>query len=251
MIDRIYGALNQTVIGIIGKLPDNKLESICNGKLGIISEQLKAAGLNINNPFEVEILRQHAKLKLENALKHDAVEFNGIYFERESPRDGNGDKILYSYKDSIKRVHSLNGRHAYPREAFSLLIANLIGRINAEQKEVAYDMLGNYGEWLCECERKGDMLIVYLDGSADMELNVKSIPSVQFVDLSRLPDEFAISIYSRPFEELPQIMKIGNRRAQVCLPPEGRIWPLGRGVYGVSYSAGGCNYNVRASRWVA
>ncbi len=245
-MDRIDDIIRIKAIGLVENLKMDDIDSLSKRNIpGKLVDRIKAAGLNPDNLIEKEILVQCAQMKAEERLLQDVVYYNGIYFERKAPRDSSGDKILYSYKDSVKRVHSFNGRHAYPNEAFSFLIANLEGRLNSGQKEVADDMLDNYGEWLCECERRRNKLVVYLDGSADMEFNVKEIPSMQYVGLGKFPEEFVTSIYSRSFEELPEKIKM---YAQVFLPPDGKKWPLGRGGY---YDFNDVYYYSRVSRWVA
>ena len=109
--------------------------------------------------------------------------------------------------------------------------------------------MDSYGEWLGEYERKGDRLIVYLDGSANLEFDIKGIPSDRFVNLGDFPEDFVQKIYSRRFEHLPEIMKAGNKRAQVYLPSDGTICPVGRGSY-INRFNFDSYYSNSASRWV-
>ncbi|MDP3640698.1 MAG: hypothetical protein Q8R53_05900 [Nanoarchaeota archaeon] len=176
--------------------------------------------------------------------------YNDITFEQKASYN-NKDKQLLTYDQSLARLQAAgHKRHPRPAEAFSLLIASLEEKLSLEQKAVADDMLASCGEWLsAAAQRKGDTLTVYFDpqglvwdGSRYIERNflfsekrdfslAAGILSNQFVDLSRFSPELVTALYSRLFQQLPQPFREGNRRAQVYLPPDNQIRPVGRGYF--------------------
>lgn len=193
--------------------------------------------------------------------------YDNVRFEPKSLYDGE-DKKLLTYNTSLAALRSRGQvRHPRPKEVFSLLIANLENKLTPEQNAVAYDMLNSYGEWLSAAiERNGDKLTVYTDpeglvwnGSLYVKQNFKSssrkdfsvsgIPSKEYVDLNKFGNDLVEFLYTRPFDQLPQTMREGGKRAQVYLPPDGQIWPVGRGDF-VRFNVGSCSCNGRASRGV-
>ena len=65
-----------------------------------------------------------------------------------------------------------------------------------------------------------------------------------------LPNELIQFLYSRSFDQLPNIMKPGgNRKAQIWLPQEGIIRPCGHGDSFDDFDVS-AYYGIRASRGV-
>ena len=170
------------------------------------------------------------------------------------------EKIMLSYDKSLERVRNEGKRHPSPKEAFSLIIDNLEGRLSEELKPVAEDMCGGFGEWLSMAmERKGDVLICYLhpeglvwDGKTYVKINFTYAEKEQFnvsgkgsqemINLSAFDDMLVQYIYGKSFDKLPKEMRKGS----IYLPEEGVVWPAG--ISG--YSIFDCRYNLRASRGV-
>ena len=189
--------------------------------------------------------------------------YNPVIFEPRAFYDGN-DKQLFTYDKSLERLQAAgHKRQPRPAEVFSFLIANLEGKLSSAQKAVADDMLNSYGEWLsAAAERHSDTLTVYIDpkglvwdGSAYVKQNfsfgskrdfsVAGIPSQRYIDLKKFGPDFVEFMYTRSFAQLPQEMREGGKRAQVYLPPDGLIRPVGRG--NGWFGIGGV-YGFRASR---
>ena len=199
------------------------------------------------------------------ALSGTGTLYQDVKFEAKALYKGN-EKELLTYDASLASLRSRGQvRHPRPQEVFSLLIANLEKKLTPEQKSVAEDMLSGYGEWLSAAmERSGDKLTIYTDpeglawkGSAYVKQNFKfeskrdfsaaGIPSQQYIDLKEFDANLVKFMYTKKFDQLPQEMQQGGKRAQVYLPPDGQIWPAGRGFFNGGFDIV-CNYG--ASRGV-
>lgn len=194
--------------------------------------------------------------------------YQNLTIESLTPRDGNNKKQLLTYDQSLARLKTAGfQRHLRPAEAFGLLADGLEGKLSKELQAVSQDMLSSYGEWLSlAVERKKDALVCYLDpqglewngsvyvkksdfASAEkQEFSIVGIPSQSWTDIARFYDTVVRFLYGRSFKELPQEMQTGNRRAQAYLPPDGTVWPVGRGIFINNFDVNGCYYVYRASR---
>ena len=194
-----------------------------------------------------------------------------LLVEQTSLRDTNNNKVLLSYDNSLKALQQRNfQRHLRPSEAFHILIESIENQ-QSPYKPLAQDMLSSYGEWVSlAIKRTGNQLTCYLDPENLIWNAPKEIYEVQgslkhsgehtftidnaiksqtYVDLNQFPPDLQVFLYSKPFDQLPDMMKAGNKRAQLYLPPENRIWPCGRGN-GISDFYLDGYYDSRASRGV-
>ncbi len=152
------------------------------------------------------------------------------------------DKSLITYDQSLARIKSIRpqARHLRPKEAFSLLIGNLEGRLSDKHKEVANDMVTSYGEWLSlSLERRGNELIartdpegiVYdLDGrgyltthnfqcSEEKTYDISDVNVNDWISIEELPLEFVTDFYGRPANELPEPIR---NKSRIFLPQNER-----------------------------
>lgn len=198
--------------------------------------------------------------------------YDGIEFEpRAYRKNGSTDKKLFYFNDSLDRIKKANyERHARSQEVFGLVIDGLEGKLaNTPLQGVYGDMFKSYSEFMSlawEC--KGNMLIAYLDPEGlvwnaktdcyvkkgfkfteQEEFNIVGKDSDQWIDLKEFDDEFVEWHYTRKFSELPKKMQKGDKRAQVYLPLDGSIWPVGRGSYGDGFDIFSY-FSSRASRGV-
>lgn len=160
-------------------------------------------------------------------------------------------KRLFSYDESSEHLWQRGfERHLRPAEAFGLLADNLEGKLKDPALQIATDDMlkvsPEYIEWLsCAVERKGDVLVVYLDpvglqwnsktGTYDIQETLKynerrefSIAGKQLeglVELREFSNDFITYFYGKAFDALPEEMKQEDKGAKVHLPPEGRIYP--------------------------
>jgi len=231
---------------------------------------MSLTNIKITPEEEAEIIR---KLLEDEPLVEifDAAGFAGIEFEPKSPRGNDGEKVLFTYGESLERKAAGYSRHARPSEAFSFLIAGLENRLSPSQKAIADDMLASYGEWLSmACQRKKDKIIFYSDPenlkwdgskyaadgrklicSDENEFPLaKDVSASSLIGLDKFDDGLVQFLYSRPFAQLPKEMQDGSKKARLYLPPKNTLWPLGRGVHD-GYSVCGFGYSYGASRWVA
>lgn len=194
--------------------------------------------------------------------------YNNIVFE---PRAAYGEvrKKQLRYDASLADVKSRRyTRHPRPQEVFSLLIADLENKLTPEQKSVADDILNSYGEWLSTAvERNGNRFTIYTDPEglvwngllyvkqnfrfeSKRDFSAAGVASATWVDLNKFGSDLVEFLYTRKFEQLPQVMREGDRRAQVYLPPDGQIWPAGLSSFYNRFNIDCRNYDSRASRGV-
>ena len=194
---------------------------------------------------------------------------DNLVIEETSQRDSSNNKVLEHFNDSLSSLRSRNfTRHLRPDEAFRILI-DALENPNSKYKSIKEDMLSNYGEWLSLAFlRKGDALHCYLDPenlvwsgsiyvlqnpplrhSGESTFDIKGIKSQERVDLKEFPAELVKLLYSRSFNQLPDIMKSGDKRSQLWIPKEDEIRPCGRGDDFDDFIVGG-NCDGRASRGV-
>ena len=223
--------------------------------------------------------KKKTESKIETEVKKAAadspdVPASTIYSDLEwglnVPMNGNEKKLFY-YDASLSRIKTINSanRHPYPSEAFGLIIDGLEGKLSGDCLKVYEDMIKSYGEWFSMAfERKGNELHAYLDPenlkwngsrygvvgkklkySGEEVFDVKGINSGNYVHLENFNPDFVKFMYGRKFEDLPGKMKEGNLRAQIYLPSENTIWPVGRGYFVNRFYIYGY-YVDRASRWV-
>ena len=184
-----------------------------------------------------------------SATPSKIITLDNLIIEEKSPRGGK-DKKLFTYDKSLEVLRQRNyQRHLRPDEAFRLLIDTLENP-NSKYKQVSEDMLLSYGEWLSSAmlRKSKDKLTCYTDPenliwdssqykvqgnlkySQEKTFTIdKDIPSQSWVDLNKFPNDLVEFLYSRPFDKLPKVMQKGNKRAQLWLPEEGIIRPVGRG----------------------
>lgn len=178
------------------------------------------------------------------------------------------EKELFVYNESLEHLRWRGfERHLRPAEAFRLLADNLEGKLESpELQAIAGDMLNNsskYPDWVipewlsCAVERKGELLIAYLDpvglqrnsetntyevqGTLEYSdrkvFSIKGKRSDEWIHLKKFSDDFITFFYGRSFNALPDEMKKEDKwkwrdnGAQVRLPSEGRIYPVSRGNY--------------------
>ncbi len=199
---------------------------------------------------------------------------NNLVIEETSPRDKNTNKLFFTYDKSLEAIRNRRfERHLRPSEEFQVLIET-IENPKSQYKSIADDMLSSYGEWFSLAMEREDKttLICYLDPENlvwNPQKNIyevqghlkraeehkftidEKIPSQKYVDLNRFHEDLQVFLYSKPFDQLPDIMKEGSKRAQLYLPPEGVILPCGR-CYGVggffdvdAYYGSGASRGVR------
>ena len=196
------------------------------------------------------------------------ITLDNLFIEEKSPGQGN-DKILQAYDKSLQSLRSRNcQRHLRPDEAFRILI-DAIENPNSKYKSISDDMLFSYGEWLSLAGKRKSGTKLHLYNDPDGTLNNyefipqnfkyleekiftidKDIQSGTYVDLDRFPNDLVTFLYSRPFDKLPDVIKSGNRRAQLWLPKQGIIRPFGRGDDFCNFNLN-ANYDDRASRGVS
>ena len=197
--------------------------------------------------------------------------YQGIAFEQPAYRkpDAAGKELL-TYDASLARLQKAGfQRHPRPHEAFGLLIDGLEGKLTAELGAVSSDMLSSWGEWLSMAfARKGKQLTCYTDPvglvwnkksntykkqdfshAGEQQFAVSGKASETWIDLHQFDEQLVRLLYGRLFSALPQEMREGTKRAQIYLPPDGSIWPVGRGYFGRYYVNGGSSSNW-ASRGV-
>ncbi len=180
-----------------------------------------------------------------------AASYKGLTIEHPLVSENNQKKIFY-YPDSLQRLRQAGyDRHLLPAEIFSLLSDGLESKLSGVNADVAKNMVESYGEWTSMAwERKGSVLVAYRDpenlvwNGSDYGVNgtlkhterkefaIGNAQSTSWLDLNMFSPEFILYHYGRSFAQLPQEMQAGNRRAQIYLPPEGIIRPVGRGGLG-------------------
>lgn len=199
--------------------------------------------------------------------------YTGVRFEPSAFHNDGGRKEIYTFDKSLSRLRTAGfTRHPRPQEVFSLLIADLEGRLTPEQKAIADDMLKSFGEWLgLALERNGDIITVYLDPEGlvwnnstekydqqnfqfisrrDFHID-RRIESERWIDLDQFSDDVVKYLSTRPFAQLPEKMKRGDLQVQLYLPLDGTIWPVSRGLFECpSYEFNCYIYNYGASRGV-
>ena len=198
-----------------------------------------------------------------------SISLENLAIEQASPRDSNNNKILYVFDKSLEALKQRGfQRHLRPSEAFKVII-DAIENPSSKYKPLKEDMLSSHGEWLSiALERtKPSELTFYLDpenliwngsqyvvkgslqysGKQSFPIS-KNIPSQQYVDLNKFPNELVKFLYSRKFKDLPKIMQSGDKRAQTWLPQKGIVRPCYHN--GFNGFVVGSDYFDRASRGV-
>ena len=200
------------------------------------------------------------------------IPYHGIEFEHTAYREaGETDKAVLTYDASLARLRAAGfERHARPQEAFGFLAAGLEWKLTPQERKIRDDMLTSYGEWLSLAfERQGDTLITYLDPEGlewggekgyikkrsfkytdTKDFDIAGKMSQHHIDLNQFPDDLIQFLYGHSFADLPQEMRVGQRKAQVYLPPDKTAWPVVGSYFGSRYIVGGFNYIDRASRGV-
>ena len=198
--------------------------------------------------------------------------YHDIAFEQPASRKPDAaEKELLTYDASLARLQKAGfQRHPRPHEAFGLLIGGLEGKLTAELGAVSDDMLSSYGEWLSMAfARKGKQFTCYTDPvglvwdnkrstyskkrnfshAGEQQFDISGKASGEFIDLKQFDEQLVRLLYGRLFSALPQEIQKGVKRAQIYLPPDGSIWPVGRGDFSW-YNVVGYDYGGRASRGV-
>ena len=198
-----------------------------------------------------------------------SISLENLAIEQTSPRDQQNNKTLYVFDKSLQALKQRGfQRHLRPSEAFKAII-DAIENPSSKYKPLKEGMLSSYGEWLSlALERtKPSELTFYLDPenliwdglkyivqgqlrhSAKQSFPIsRDIPSNQYVDLNKFPNELVEFLYSRSFNNLPKIMRSGDKRARIWFPQKGIVRHCYRGDFSLFLVDTGCDY--RASRGV-
>lgn len=193
----------------------------------------------------------------------ELIVYGDLKIEGRAFRKSGSSKELMTFDESDRRIKKSGlQRHLRPNEAFGLMIDGLEGKLNGSLKSVNKDMLESYGEWLSlAVERKGDILVAYLDPEglvwrdgryikedfkfADkIEFDTEGKPSQQWLRMRDFNKAFVKFMYGRDFKDLPELVQ---KEAHVYLPPNAKIWPVGRGF---DFSVDGYGCGSWASRGV-
>ncbi len=162
-------------------------------------------------------------------------------------------------------------RHPRPQETFGLMIDDLEGKLTGRLKDVSDNMFKSYGEWLSLAfERKGDVLVAYVDPknlfwdknvskyvvqgrqvdcAGKETFDIRGKQSKKIIELEAFEDKFITFLYNRSFNQLPKEAREGVSRAQVYLPSEGVVCPVGRGFIVGTFGVYG-HFNDGRSRGV-
>ncbi len=187
-----------------------------------------------------------------NLKPYQSVEFEPLAYRR----PGETEKALLTESASQQRLQRERyDRHPSPPEEFSFVIDHFEHKLPSDLEAIAEDMLTSHGERLgMRLERKGKILVAHLEQGgwpmryATQQFSIGDFPSEEFIDLKKVPEELAVFLYSKPFDELPEVMRKGDRRAQIYLPPEGVIHPVSRSNFDVRfvvYCGSGASRGVR------
>lgn len=199
--------------------------------------------------------------------KNHEINFDSLEIEP-GARIGYNDKKHYiSFDKSLKRLRKAGyKRHLYPWESFELIISHFEGKLNERLDTVTKNILESDGEWFSMAfEKKKDKLICYIDPENlrwnkyeeryvtdetlkygyKEELMIGKIPSQTWVDLKEFDDYFVSLFCNRKFKDLPIEMQ---EKAHIYLPPDGVLWPVGRGTGTGLYICG--HVSERISRGV-
>ncbi|MBM3199803.1 hypothetical protein FJZ53_02610 [Candidatus Woesearchaeota archaeon] len=196
---------------------------------------------------------------LDNLIVSDQLSVETIYFD-----------------ESLRKIQEAGfERHLLPWESFTIILGYIDGKIKNEFHAAAKDMASSFGctEWLSMAvKRDRDVLVCYanpknlvwddsskiykpdgilsFDPALSTEISIKGVPSEEWVDLKRLSEDFVKYFYTRKFEELPDEINSNDDYAQIFLPAEGGIWPVGRGANWLKYSLSTSTCLKRISRGV-
>lgn len=180
--------------------------------------------------------------------KHHDINFDSLEIEPEVKEWYPDKKYFITFDKSLKRLRKAGyERHLRPWESLDLLISRLEGKINGALDTIAKNILASKGEWFSMAvEREGKKLICYVDPenirwsryeeryivdgvlnySYKEELNIGRIPSQMWTKLKDFDDEFVSLFYNRNFKDLHTEIQ---EKSSVYLPPDGVLWPIGRG----------------------
>lgn len=192
-----------------------------------------------------KILENKVKQFLEQQTPQNQApkKSNPVYIEF-----GAKDQCLYFFDEGLVSLKEKGyERYPYPWEIFKLIIEYFENKIPNIHRRIEIEEALDCGEWFSMAfERKKNKLICYLDPenirwdnntggyvtdfvlnyNDKKEFNVDNIPSEQWVDLKSFDNNFVEYFYTRKFEGLPERIK---HEAKVFLPPDGTLWPIGRG----------------------
>ena len=180
-----------------------------------------------------------------------------LAIEEKVLKETNNEKKVYSYNESLERMRKYGyERHLRPNEAFNIII-DALEFPESNYKEIYKDMMSSSGEWLSlAIERDKDSLICYLDPefisadykyltrrkikynqkyafdiknikTSDDEYNGFSLDPIleRRVSLGLLPKELVCFLYTKKFDDLPEIIK---NKGHLLIPDGNIIAPLSR-----------------------
>ena len=236
------------------------------------SERLPYAGAKFK-PFEIPIYMKYLTKKEQDKyiatfLLENSTYQNLIFEQTAYRQQGETEKKLLTFDQSLKRlIRAGYEGHPLPAEVFSLIIDGLEGKLSGQIQQTYEDMLTSHGEWLdISWETQGNKLIVCthprgltLENSEyikkgfaydqQKEFNITGKKSEEWLPLEDFDQDFTTFHYSRPFDQLPTQIQ---QNTSIYLPPEGQIWPAGRGGgsnrFYCYYSGDGASRGVRAPK---
>lgn len=206
--------------------------------------------------------------------------YNSLVWEHEAPRNGKH-KARFTYERHEERTHSQRyDRAPTSREAFSLAIAHIEGRLSGDTDKIGSDLIIDYGEFFCQAAQvkeagtttiEDDVLVIYeyVTGikwnekeyayevpndsqwfKSKVEFNISGLKTGEWNDIDlieKLHPELMDYLWTERFRTLKKEVRQAADTV-LYIPADYKVWPLSRDAGDWNFDIG-CYY-IKASRGV-
>lgn len=259
---RILDVKAKDLVDIVDKdiLHELSNETMPLNLISKLARQMANCGLSIEQPEHLQAVYTRAKQKIDEEsvlpefnfrIGNQVIEFEPTVYSK--PLNPNV---------SLQRSKRAGYRHPYLSEIFGLMVYGLDHQLPGNLEALYQDICAeNQDLWLgLAFETVGKSLVAYVDpenfsienSRQNLDnfnysylsiFDIEGLPLKKCIDLYDLDEKMVKFLYGVSFSDLDYVIRYNNLPTpQIIFPPEGKIWPVSRGVDYNSVLGGVCGY---------
>ena len=230
-----------------------------------LTQKMAECGLSIGEPEHLQAVYTRARQKINEENLFPPVNIcignKSIEFEP-NVYNVHGEKKSLDPNVSLQRSRKAGYRHPYLSEIFGLILYGLDHQLPGNLDALYQDICAeNQNLWVgLAFETVGKSLVAYVNPeNFDIQnsrqnldnfnysylsiFDIEGLPSKNPIEIYDIDEKLVKFLYGVSFSDLDYIVRYNNLPIpQIVLPPEGKIWPVSRGVDYNSVIGGVCGY---------
>ena len=240
-------------------------ETISLNLISKLARKMAECGLSIGEPEHLQAVYTRARQKIdeESVLPEFNFRMGDQIIEFEpNVYSIHGEKKPLDPNVSLQRSKRAGYRHPHLSEIFGLMVYGLDHQLPENLEALYQDICAeNQDIWVgLAFETVGKSLVAYVNPeNFDIQnsrqnldnfnysylsiFDIEGLPSKNPIEIYDIDEKLVKFLYGVSFSDLDYIVRYNNLPIpQIVLPPEGKIWPVSRGVDYNSVIGGVCGY---------